>query len=66
MRLNPDEESIKQAFPRTMGEDATLPPVREGEVRPLTDPEAVARWFGTYAPTEVEWEYDPFAPERMR
>jgi hypothetical protein len=43
-----DEESFEKAFRRAMGEDPDLPPIPEGQARPLTDPEAVASWFGAH------------------
>ena len=42
------------------------PPIPPGYVRPLTDPEAVARWFAMHEPAVVLSEWDPFAPDRMR
>ena len=49
MRHNPDpsEETFEEAFRRALLGDSDLPPIPPGQVRPLTDPEAVARWFGT-------------------
>ena len=41
-----------------------LPP--PGFVRPLTDPEAVARWFAVNEPPAVLTEWDPFSPDRMQ
>jgi len=37
------------------------PPVPPGFVRPLTDPEQVARWFGMHERPTVLVEYDPFS-----
>jgi hypothetical protein len=65
MLNNPDrpEESFTEAFRRAMGEDP--PPIPEGQVRPLCDPEAVMRWFALREPIEPEWEYNPFSRDRM-
>ena len=53
MRLNPDrpEESSEES----------QPPIPEGFVRPLTDPEQVRRWFAMNEPPVVEWDYNPFS-----
>ena len=42
-----------------MGEPE-LPPIPPGQVRPLTDPEAVERWFHTHQGAKVVSEYNPF------
>ena len=56
-----DEESdFAMALRRTMGEDPTLPPIPPGQVRPLTDPEAVERWIGTHQGAKVVSEWNPF------
>jgi hypothetical protein len=57
MRLNPDppEENIEKE----------LPPIPPGQVRPLTDPESVLRWFAAHEPVEPEWEYNPFSRYHM-
>jgi len=58
------EESFERAFRRALGYDPDLPPIPPGQVRPLTDPETVMRWFASQG--SVEFEYDPFSPDRMR
>jgi hypothetical protein len=54
-----DEESDFQKGRRAMGEPE-LPPIPPGQVRPLTDPEAVERWFHTHQGAKVVSEYNPF------
>jgi hypothetical protein len=49
---------------KSQKDEPKLPP--PGFVRPLTDPEAVMRWFAIYEPAPVLTEWDPFSPERMR
>jgi hypothetical protein len=56
-----DEESdFAKALRRAMSEDPTLPPIPPGQVRPLTDPEAVVRWIGTHQGAKVVSECDLF------
>jgi hypothetical protein len=50
---------------RKMGEDPDLPPVPEGQARPLTDPVSVMRWFALREPVQPEWDYNPFSHDRM-
>jgi len=50
---NMDDDAQKR------GEES--PPVPPGFVRPLTDPEQVARWFGMHERPTVLVEYDPFS-----
>ena len=48
---------------KTDRREPDLPP--PGYVRPLTDPEAVARWRVLNEPPKVLTEWNPFSPERM-
>jgi hypothetical protein len=57
MRLNPDR-------PEETPEE--LPPIPPGQVRPLTDPEAVRRWFAMHEPPRVLTDWNPFSRERMK
>ena len=50
-----DDESQKP------GEPQSPPPIPPGQVRPLTDPEAVMRWFAVHDRPTVLVEYDPFS-----
>jgi hypothetical protein len=43
-----------------------LAPIPPGEARPLTDPEAVARWRAMHADPIIESEYNPLATEWIR
>ena len=67
MRHNPDpsEETFEEAFRRALLGDSDLPPIPPGQVRPLTDPEAVARWFGTHQGAKVVSEWNPFDMRRV-
>jgi hypothetical protein len=49
-----DDESQKQSEPK-------LPPIPPGQVRPLTDPAEVMRWFGAHERPAVLFEYNPFS-----
>ena len=67
MRHNPDpsEETFEEAFRRALLGDSDLPPIPPGQVRPLTDPEAVGRWFGTHQGAKVVSEWNPFDMRRV-
>jgi hypothetical protein len=51
-----DQESKPQGT-----SEPELPPIPEGQVRPLTDPDAVMRWFAVHDRPTVLVEYDPFS-----
>jgi hypothetical protein len=58
------EESFEKAFRRALGEP-DLPPVPAGQVRPLTDPVALERWFAAHESVEPKWDYNPFSRYHM-
>jgi len=61
MSDKPDHEIAKARDP--VGD---LSPIAPGFVRPLTDPEAVERWWAMHEPSIVDFEYNPFANDRIR
>jgi hypothetical protein len=63
--MTSDPTDWQQPFRRAMGEDPELPPIPEGQVRPLTDPEAVMRWFAARESAVVEWDYNPLSRDRI-
>jgi hypothetical protein len=62
--MDNEENNFQKALRRAVGEEP--PPVPLGQVRPICDPETVLRWFATREPAVVEWDYNPFARDRMR
>jgi hypothetical protein len=63
-----DETDIARTLRRAFGatDDPELPPIPPGQVRVICDPETVLRWFAAREPTVIDWDYNPFAPDRMR
>jgi hypothetical protein len=52
-----DDESKALPLPT---DEPELPPIPPGQVRPSTDPDAVARWFAAHE-SRVVTEHDPFS-----